>query len=71
MTEQTKSIQLEVTEVDGGLSVGMKVIGFSTLELIGILQLQISDVLDGMNKERAKAEASISKFPNGGNFTKA
>jgi hypothetical protein len=46
----------------------MKVVGFNTLELIGILQLQISDVLDGMNKERAKAEALSKKFPNGGNF---
>ena len=71
MTEQQKSIKLEVTETDGGLSVAMKVVGFNTLELIGILQLQISDVLDGMNKERAKAEASMPPFPNGGNFTKA
>ena len=68
MTEQSKSLKLEVTEMDGGLSVAMKVVGFHTLEVLGILQLQISDVLDGLNKERAKAEASIPKFPNGGNF---
>lgn len=69
MTEQPKSINLEVTEIDGGLSVAMKVFGFNSLELIGILQLQINDVLDGMkNKERTKAEAQSKKFPNGGNF---
>jgi hypothetical protein len=49
----------------------MNVVGFHTLEVLGILQLQISDVLDSLNKERAKAEASMPQFPNGGNFTKA
>ena len=71
MTEQEKTIKLEVTETDGGLSVEMKVVGFNSLELIGVLQLQISHVIDGMNKEMAKAEALMPQFPNGGNFTKA
>jgi hypothetical protein len=66
MSEKAKSISLEVQEIDGGLSVGMKVIGFNTLEVLGILQLQVSDVLDGMNKERAKAEQLINQF-NGNN----
>jgi hypothetical protein len=71
MTEQPKTIKLEVTENKDGLNVSMKTVGFNTIEIIGILSLQISDVLDGMNKKDRNSEVLTPPFPNGGNLTKA
>lgn len=52
---------------DGGLTIKMEVSGFKPLEIVGILQLQINDILSGLNSERNRDHSSIP-FSNGGNF---
>lgn len=64
---KTKSINLEVKESDATLSVSMIIEGFNSFEVIGILHLQIADVLKSLNnKDMLSTEQN--KFPNGGNF---
>jgi hypothetical protein len=63
--ENQKALTLTVLEENGGLSVKTEVNGFTPLEIVGILQLQINDLLNGLN---AKHNRETMPFPNGNNF---
>jgi|LakMenEpi03Aug12_release.lakeMendotaPanAssembly.Ray.scaffolds.fasta_scaffold2079999_2 hypothetical protein len=48
--EKEKGLILEVTERESGLEVSFGTRGFNQLEVLGILQMQINQILAGMNE---------------------